>query len=339
MKTINVITLCSGYDSQCLGLRYGHIPFDLVAWCEILPIAIQAHDAIFPEYSDRNLGDMTKVDWSKYKGKEIDLLTYSTPCQDISNEGAKKGLIEGTRSSILWDTERAIKDLRPKVLLQENVKALVNCKNAPNFERWRNILEGYGYKNYYAVLNSKEYGGIPQNRERVFMVSLRADYDHVRGGYNFPDKTERCLNIDDIVDEIVDDKYYKLSDIVYQKVEKCEGFIKVPQATKKGYIECPFGGVFDMSFPNSKNRRGRVQDNGSVCPTIQTGNASQLIYVEETGRMRNFSDREIFRLMGVQDYHIDQIQMSGLSTNQQYFLAGNSIVVPVIARVLRNAFC
>lgn len=94
-----------------------------------------------------------------------------------------------------------------------------------------------------------------------------------------------------------------------------------------------------MSFPNSKNRRGRVQDNGSVCPTILTGNASQLIYVEETGRMRNFSDIEIFRLMGVQDHEIDQIQMSELSTNQQYFLAGNSIVVPVIARVLRNAFC
>lgn len=158
------------------------------------------------------------------------------------------------------------------------------------------------------------------------------------GGYNFPDKTESRLNIGDIVDEIVDDKYYKLSDIVYQKVEQCEGFIKVPQATKKGYIECPFGGVFDMSFPNSKNRRGRVQDNGSVCPTILTGNASQLIYVEETGRMRNFSDTEIFRLMGVNDYDIDKIQKIGLSTNQHYFLAGNSIVVSVMKRVLSKAF-
>lgn len=338
MKTINVITLCSGYDSQCLALREAHIPFDLVAWCEILPIAIQAHNAIFPEYSDRNLGDMTKVDWSKYKGQEIDLLTYSTPCQDISNEGAKKGLIKGERSSILWDTERAITELKPKVLLQENVKALVNCKNAPNFERWRNILEGYGYKNYYAVLNSKEYGGIPQNRERVFMVSLRADYDHIRGGYNFPDKTKSRLMIADIIDQKVDDKKYKLSDIVYQKVEKCEGFIKVPQATKKGYIECPFGGVFDMSFPNSKNRRGRVQDNGSVCPTILTGNSSSIIYVEKNGCMRNFTDREIFRLMGVNDYDIDKIQKIGLSTNQHYFLAGNSIVVSVMARVLSNAF-
>lgn len=338
MRTLQVITLCSGYESQCLALRQANIPFDLVAWCEILPIAIDAHNALFPEYSDRNLGDMTKVDWSKYRSYEIDLLTYSTPCQDISNEGNKKGLIDGERSSILWDTERAIKELRPKVLLQENVKALVNCKNAGNFERWRSILESYGYVNYFAVLNSKEIGGIPQNRDRVFMVSQRADYDDFRGGYHFPEKSNSSIELSEIIEKSVGSKYYNISDIVYKRVIIEDNIVKVPQATRQGWIGCPFGGVFDISFPNSKNRRGRVQGNGFVCPTILTGNANSLIYVDYEGRLRNFTEREIFRLMGLNDYDIDKIQAIGLSANQQYFLAGNSIVVSVMSRVLANAF-
>lgn len=109
-----VVSLCSGYDSQCMALdelkkRHPDFDYELVAWSEIDKYAVQMHNLVYPEYADRNLGDMTKIDWQPIKEKygEIDLLTYSTPCQSISQAGKQHGFAEGsgTRSSILWSTE------------------------------------------------------------------------------------------------------------------------------------------------------------------------------------------------------------------------------------------
>lgn len=145
-KTINMVTLCSGYDSQCLAMerlisdakQKGYdVSFDLKAWSEFDPEsrsalekqpAVVAHNSLFPQFADRNVGDMTKADWSFLNGEDIDLLTYSTPCQSISQAGKRTGIKRdsGTRSSVLWYTENAIRALRPKFLLQENVRALVN---------------------------------------------------------------------------------------------------------------------------------------------------------------------------------------------------------------------
>lgn len=166
-KPLKVCTTFSGYDSQCLALKYANIPFDLVAWCEIDKYAIQAHNILFPEYADRNLGDITKVDWNGVE--DFDLLTYSSPCQDISLAGKQRGLIKdsGTRSSLLWEVEKAIIAKKPKYLLMENVAALVSQKFINDFNSWLNTLEGYGYHSHWQVLNSKDYG-VPQNRD-VFL--------------------------------------------------------------------------------------------------------------------------------------------------------------------------
>ena len=189
---INVITLCSGYDSQCMALdelRKSHPDFsyNLVAWSEIDKDACRSHDAVYPQYKDRNVGDMTVVDWSQFKGINIDLLTYSSPCTDISNAGLQRGLEEGsgTRSSILWYTRNAIKELRPKYLLLENVKALVSKKFLPYFNKWLRELDEMGYDSVWQVCNATEYG-VPQNRERVFVVSTRRDSANERK-YRFPD--------------------------------------------------------------------------------------------------------------------------------------------------------
>ena len=147
---LRVVTLCSGYDSQCLALNrlreaYPDFDYTLVAWSEWDPEsnvptdrqpAVIAHKALFPQWADRNLGDMTKIDWSKVD--DFDLLFYSTPCTDFSNAGKQAGGEEGsgTRSSILWWTRYAILEKKPKYLIMENVKALVSGKFITLFRKW-----------------------------------------------------------------------------------------------------------------------------------------------------------------------------------------------------------
>lgn len=199
---LRVVTLCSGYDSQCMAIRNLGIPYDLIGWSEIDKYAIMAHDAVFPEYKDRNLGDMTKIDWSKVD--DFDLLTYSTPCTDFSNAGKQAGGEEGsgTRSSILWWTRYAIMQKKPKYLLMENVKALVSDKFRPLFLKWCDELTSYGYTNFMQVLNAKDYG-IPQNRERIFVVSILGE-----AWYSFPYPRTLKLRLKDMLEDKVDEKYY-----------------------------------------------------------------------------------------------------------------------------------
>jgi len=210
---LKVVTLCSGYDSQLMALRNIGIPYECVAWSEIDPFAIRAHNAVFPELADKNLGDMTKIDWSKVP--DFDLLFYSTPCTDFSNAGKQAGGEEGsgTRSSILWWTRYAILQKKPKYLIMENVKALVSEKFRPLFLKWCKELTEYGYTNFQQVLNAKDYG-IPQNRERIFVVSILGD-----AWYNFPQPMELKLRLKDMLEEKVDEKYYLDQEKVNQFID------------------------------------------------------------------------------------------------------------------------
>ena len=140
----------------------------------------------------------------------FDLWTYSFPCQDLSQAGKQAGIKEGTRSGLLYEVERLLEDsvnkgTQPKYLLLENVKALVSKKFMPDFQRWLDKLEQLGYNNYWQVLNAKDYG-IPQNRERVFVVSIRKDID--TQGYSFPEKQKLELRLKDMLESNVDEKYY-----------------------------------------------------------------------------------------------------------------------------------
>ena len=131
-------------------------------------------------------------------------------CQDISVAGNQAGLEEGsnTRSSLLWECQRAITEKRPKFLLLENVAALVSQKFMPYFFRWFKTLEDLGYSSTWQVLNAKDYG-VPQNRERVFLVSIRND---VKFPYYFPLPLKLEKKLKDVLEDNVDEKYY-LSDI------------------------------------------------------------------------------------------------------------------------------
>lgn len=210
-RPLRVCTTFSGYDSQCMALDRIGIPYELVAWSEIDKYAIAAHNAVYPQWADRNLGDITKVDWDNVP--DFDLFTYSSPCQDFSIAGLQKGGQEGsgTRSSLLWECKKAILAKRPKYLLQENVKGLVSQKFIHDFRRWEQWLAGLGYENFCKVLNATDFN-VPQHRERVFMVSCLDNTN-----FRFPEKIRLERRLKDVLEPEVGEKYY-LSAKQYEKI-------------------------------------------------------------------------------------------------------------------------
>ena len=282
-------------------------------------------------------------------------------CTDISSAGQQKGLEKGsgTRSSLLWECQKAIEIKRPKYCLMENVAALVSEKFLPYYLEWERLMTRYGYTNYNKVLNAKDFG-VPQNRERIFMVSIH----NAEQSYYWPEPFKLEKRLKDVLEQNVDERYYLSQQIIdtfnkhkQRNLANGNGFgwnpldkqteysitetIRIPQATEQGYVEVPQGAVFDGSYPNSKTRRGRLQDGGQTSPTLMACGESPCYYEgvkESTYRIRKLTEREVFRLMGVSESDIDKIQASGVSRSQQYKMAGNSIVVDVLEHIFRKLF-
>lgn len=215
------LTTFSGYDSQLMAadlLKSWHPDFrwTCVGWSDIDKYACQMHNLVFPHFANCALGDITKIDWHEVKrsleGREVDLFTYSSPCQDISQAGKQMGLQEGsdTRSALLWRVADAVEVLRPKYLLQENVAALVSQKFMPDFQKWLDKLSSLGYVSKWSRLNAKNYG-VPQNRDRVFCLSMRKD---VAFDYQFPEPFELKTRLEDVLEEEVSDRYFLKDDAV-----------------------------------------------------------------------------------------------------------------------------
>ena len=201
---LRVFEAFAGYGSQSIALRNLGIEYEVVAITEIDKYAIKAYEAIHGPTN--NLGDICKINPSDIP--DHDLFTYSFPCQDLSVAGKQAGLGKGTRSGLLYECEKIIEAKKPKYLLLENVKNLVGKKFKPQFDEWLVYLESLGYTNYWKVLNAKDYG-VPQNRERVFVVSILGDHKP----YKFADKIplDRCIA--DILEDEVGEKYYLSEDI------------------------------------------------------------------------------------------------------------------------------
>lgn len=142
-------------------------------------------------------------------------------CTDFSNAGLQAGGEEGsgTRSSLLWECRKAIATKRPKYLMFENVKAVVSDKFIHLFKKWCRELEDYGYVNYYQVLNAKDYG-VPQNRERIFMISILRTEDEPDPYYEFPRPVPLKKTVSDVLEDNVDDKYYMSQEATNKYVER-----------------------------------------------------------------------------------------------------------------------
>ena len=309
---LRVFTAFSGYDSQCMALDRIGIDYELVGWSEIDKYAIAAHNAVYPQYAGCNYGDISKIDWAQVP--DFDLFTYSSPCQDFSAAGLQRGGTKGsgTRSSLLWECERAIAAKRPKYLLFENVAALVSQKFIRLFNEWQLLLERMGYTNFTQVLNAKDYG-VPQNRERVFMASIR----DCEQPYYFPKPIPLTKRIKDVLEDNVPEKY-DLSRRMMKWLEEHDWQCLCNET--KGFMFKP---------KNGNDIANALRANGAFSPTDNA--------IRDSNRIRRLTPKECFRLMGVADTDSDKIT-AVLSKSRCYQVAGNSIVVDVLAAIFDQLF-
>lgn len=276
---IKVFEAFAGYGSQSMALRRLDIDFEVVGISEIDKYAIQAYMAVHGDTP--NYGDISKIDWSSVS--DFDFLTYSLPCTDISTAGQQKGLAEGsgTRSSLLWECRKAIEAKRPKYLLMENVKNLISKKFTPYLKEWLRFLEGQGYSNYTKVLNAKDFG-VPQNRERVFMVSILGE-----ASFHFPKPFTLEKRLKDVLEKDVDESFYLSEKIVKTFLTRNEknkakgnGFKFEPTMgdviassilTNAGSKDCDnYVYVVGNTNPSGHGMNGNVFDSNGLCPILTT---------------------------------------------------------------------
>ena len=255
----------------------------------------------------KNYGDIRIIEAEKLP--DFDFFTYSFPCQDISVSGYQKGLDKhsGTRSSLLWECCKIIETKRPKYLMMENVKNLVGSNHRANFEEFLTYLESLGYYNKWKVLNARDYG-IPQNRERVFCISVLE-----KNSFEFPKPIELKLSMFDLLEDEVDAKY-ELSHNQYSEKPIDN---KVCYCLDSNYWK----GTFLSDF--LEKRRRQVVTSRKIA--------------ENKYLARRLTPKETWRLMGVSDEDF-QKAATLVSPTSLYKQSGNSIVVPVMEHIFKNLF-
>lgn len=286
---LRLIELFAGIGSQTQALTNIGIAHRVVAISEIDKYAIQSYEAMHGKAN--NLGDIRKIEGLP----DADLWTYSFPCQDISVAGKGAGIKEGTRSGLLFEVERLLraateKRTLPKYLLLENVKNLVSKKFKADFDKWLDFLSELGYTNYWKVLNAKDYG-IPQNRERVFCVSIRGEHEP----FVFPKPQELTIRLRDMIDETVDERFYLKESTIRSilrstfnsrrdSIRPGDGLANTllardwrgPQCVQVGEV---VGGKWDKMHDISK----RVYEPDGIAPTVhcQQGGNTELKIAED----------------------------------------------------------
>ena len=224
----------------------------------------------------RNLGDISKLEHLDY----ADFWTYSFPCTDISVAGKQEGIKQGqTRSGLLYEVQRLLERANkmlalPKYLMLENVKNLVGKKFKPQFDEWVAWLNELGYNTYWKVLNAKDYG-VPQNRERVFAISIRKDIDN--GKFEFPQPFDNGVRLKDVLEDNVDEKYYLSEDIQNRLILTDETLTKnIIGTTKPEY--------------RSIGQRDLVYSENSIMGTLVATDYKQPKQILETNRCVKVGD-------------------------------------------------
>lgn len=286
-KPIRLIELFAGIGSQAKALKNIDANFETYKVVEYDSNAIKSYNAIHntdfvvQDITKINSSDLCIVDTDKYEY----IMTYSFPCQDLSLAGKQKGMEKGssTRSGLLWEVERILLECKdkdkelPQLLLLENVPQVVGKANFKDFREWEIFLEDLGYSNYYQLLNAKNYG-IPQNRNRCFMVSILGNFY-----YQFPCKKKLELRLKDFLEDEVDEKYY-LSDKMIEGMKNTNfesyklenklldknGIANTIIARFEGTPQCIKVAQLD-GFESS----GRVYGTDGLAPTINTMGGGQ----------------------------------------------------------------
>ncbi len=301
MKNLKVLELFGGIGACSNALKRLNIPFEIVDYVEIDKYAVKSFNAIY----DTNFEPQDIITWNK--DIEVDLIMHGSPCQDFSLAGKQAGgdKDSGTRSSLMYETLRIVEKLKPKYVIWENVKNILSQKHRHNFDSYLNKMSELGYTNYYQVLNAKDYG-IPQNRERVFTVSVLNKITSAamrgRNPNNPSDRTTGCpteqrieisnkeisncittVQKDNLVcEQIINFEFppkqelkLKLKDILEDEID--EKYYLNDEMTKKiiyrPYIDKKEGvirkyGIFDTK--KSTHQAGSVYDSDGLSPTLTT---------------------------------------------------------------------
>lgn len=323
-KPIRLIELFAGIGAQAKALENLGIEFEHYRICEFDKYAVASYNAVHG--TEFTTSDITKIHAADLGIIETDkyeyIMTYSFPCTDLSKAGKQKGMSResGTRSGLLWEVERLLKETKelPQILLMENVTDVLSEKFRKDFFEWCNFLEKLGYTNKYAILNAKDFG-VPQNRERCFMLSWLGDFY-----YDFPNKQPVMIKLKDILEPLVDEKYY---------------------LTKKN-IDCI------LKWNSYQNPFDNIIGYNSISPTITThvvDSASMILYSQKLSKsanikkleelynlsIRKLTQKECWRLMGFDDESFSRAKKK-VSNSQLYKQAGNSIVVDVLMAIFKN---
>jgi len=308
---MRIIELFAGIGACSVALKRLGIDLEIVDAVEIDKYAM----ASFNEIHGTNFETQDITTYNKIF-EDIDLITHGSPCQDFSVAGKQAGgdIGSGTRSSLMYETIRIVGQIRPKYVLWENVKNLLSKKHKHNFDAYIDTMNALGYNSYYQVLNAKDYG-IPQNRERVYTISIRKDID--KGNFKFSEKEELKLRLKDILEDNVEEKYW----VENSKCKRLKLLIEKTSFEK--------GKVLNLDLYNQK-----VSDISQTL-TEPHHNTQRLF---DGYRIRKLTPKECWRLMGFSDEDFEKAQNVPTSNTQLYKQAGNSIVVDVLEKIFKNLF-
>jgi len=345
---IKMFEAFSGIGTQAMALKNLNVPYQIIGYSEIDKYAIESYKAIHGK-DIKNYGDITKMT----SIPQCDIFTWSFPCTDLSKAGRQKGMTKDTRSGLVYDVLRLVRDTKdkPKVLIMENVVDLIQYHFSRQFREIQLELEDYGYKNYVETLNAKEYG-VAQNRDRVFMVSVLGNYS-----YSFPSKIKLEKSLKDYLEEEVDEKYFLNESIIktFSDMKNRNGYIRgkrfkphdinSPYAfaitTRAGgrptdnFIKIPDG---EGLVIGSKQKNAYIGTTNGVSPTLTSAMGSgggHIPMISKDIRMRKLTPKECWRLMGCSDSDFEKAAKI-CSNTQLYKQAGNAIVVDVFEKILRG---
>lgn len=339
IKYLSLFSGIGAFEKAMINLK---IPFELVGFSEIDDYAAKSYQSIFDVPASKNLGDITKI--NERKLPHVDFITYGFPCQDISLAGKQMGFEnengEKTRSGLFFDALRIIESCRPKIAIAENVKNLTGKRFKKEFSIVLESLENAGYNNYWKVLNAKDFG-IPQQRERVFIVSIRKDIDNKI--FEFPKEYELKKKLVDLLEDSVDDCFY-LS-------QKGFNYVFNMKVEAKGI---GFSDAVDTSFVNPdicntlavKSSGSHYQRSGTS--TFVSDSRKKMMVKDmkekidngadwESFRCRFLTPKEQFRLSGFSDEDYEKAAKVNCKT-RLWMQTGNTIVVDVAEELLCMMF-
>lgn len=310
------------YDEQIKYLNQFTFSSDSVKPCNLTKKSPKEIEKLYvANKRSKNLGSITEIHSNVIP--DHDLLTYSFPCQDLSTGGKTKGMSKGsgTRSGLLWEIERILKELDeenrlPKYLLMENVKTILAPSNEKDFKMWKSFLKGLGYESDVMVL-SGIYFGVPQDRTRCFMVSKLGSKPHVKEKLNgtlYPEENIKKFLRMDYTNEIYKQE---ADDAQLPRTESRERMWNI----------------------NKRDLNKLTYFNTITCNMDRQNNAGMILYDGPKGdSYRLLTAREAFLLMGFSEKDYENVKSLGLSYRKMIKLAGNSIVVPVLEAIFKIMF-